>query len=191
MKNNESLTKKEEEKFVPYILTKEQQNTNPNGLWENFLNGAITTIKNSIQEKDMEEGILRAKLARAIKDDLSRDRQGFVTVDEILLMGLRNSDYERGGFWDKKEEKWENLYKALQEKTKGKESVAQEKENSAQKKERGVIMSEIEQELAKKDWDSVGDYIEESLKIVPGLGGAEYNTLREDLWKKFSAMQSA
>lgn len=174
---------KKEEKFIRYTLTQEQHATNPHRLWERFLDGAITTIKNSIQE-EADEDTVRKKIAKMIKEDLSKERQDFITVDDILLAGLRNFENEHGGSWTKNTEKWKGIYEALRGKSMQKEKLVLSAEKAG-------VVAEIERELIQQDWDSVSGFIEENLKKVPSLDPVEYSALREELWEKFKAIRSA
>lgn len=185
MKHQESfgVESKKGSKFAPYTLTQEQRDTNPNGLWESFLDGTITTIKNCV-DQGVDEDTVRNKIAKAMEEDLSKDRQKLITVDEVLLIGLRNFENEHGGSWVKNTEKWKGIYEALQGKSMQKEKLVLSAEKAG-------VVAEIERELIQQDWDSVSGFIEENLKKVPSLDPSEYDALRDELWKKFNAIQSA
>jgi hypothetical protein len=150
----------------PFELSKAQASNSPDDFWKGFLGQKVTKLALILEEKgDVADTAIEQELEKAIAD-VPKNRQEFVSKNELLLRALERYAKEKNGFVNEKLEKGYI----------------------------DIVTEEFLCRLREYDFDTVSAPLQEEIdkivkeKEVP-LREEAVKNLRDAFWERFSALK--
>jgi hypothetical protein len=151
----------------PLDLSPQQKSNSPDKFWEGFLGQKVTRVAGLLKDRG---NITDPSVARALEESVSevpKNRQEFVSKDEILLRALELYAQENNGFVNEKLEKGYT----------------------------DTMAASLSNRLQSSDFDTAGELFQEEIdmilkdKRIP-LQDSGVLALRDKFWEKFSALKA-
>lgn len=149
----------------PFKLSEAQISNSPDDFWKGFLGQKVTNLALLLEEKgNVDDAAIKEELEKAIAD-VPKNRQEFVSKNELLLRALEWYVKEKNGFANKKLEKGYV----------------------------GIVTEELLRRLQEYDFNTVSVPLQEEIdKIIKGkmvpLSADAVKNLRDAFWKRFGAL---